>query len=402
MICELQAGMTLRAASLVVALIGVSSTSAWSQTRAPTHVACVGDSIAAGNGSSSSAKSYPGQLQTMFGSSVQVNNFGHSGATMLSVGDLPYIKQTEYTAATTFVSNAGANAVVDVIIMLGTNDSKSYNWTASDGGTRMQAFMDDVAAMADHFANLSTHPVVYLALPPAVFTNTYGITDSVIKNEINPLLKQVAGQKGMPTIDVYTPTAGHSDYFPDGVHPNDGGYTVVAKTMFDGLRANNGGGTGGSGGGGATGGSNGGGAGGRGGVGGRGGRAGGGGTGSGGSGIGGGSGGPGNGTGGGGGSGGTGSGGSGSGGTGTGSGGTGSGGSGSGGTGNGTGGTGIGSGGTGNGTGGTGSGGAAGKGTTDGDSGCAGCSVGTVPAAGFLGLGLVMVMLGVRRSRRRG
>jgi hypothetical protein len=61
------------------------------------------------------------------GTGVKVMNFGRNSATLLSTGDLPYINQTEYTSATTFVSNAGASAVVDVIIMLGTNDSKAYN-----------------------------------------------------------------------------------------------------------------------------------------------------------------------------------------------------------------------------------------------------------------------------------
>ncbi len=98
-------------------------------------------------------------------------NYGHNSATMLSVGDLPYQNLTEYTAATTFVSGAGATAVVDVIIMLGTNDSKSYNWMVGTG-TRAQQFVTDCGAMVDHFASLPTHPLVYLAFPPRAFANT--------------------------------------------------------------------------------------------------------------------------------------------------------------------------------------------------------------------------------------
>jgi lysophospholipase L1-like esterase len=226
--------LTLGAAALSCGMLGLSAAPAAGQPRMPTHVACVGDSITAGVGSTSSTKTYPADLQALLGSSVQVRNFGHSGATMLSVGDLPYQNQNEYTAATTFVSNAGANAVVDVIIMLGTNDTKSYNWTGSGGATRMQQFMIDCAAMVDHFANLSTHPVVYLALPPAIYTNTFGITDSVLTGGVNPTLMQVAMQKGLPTIDVHTPT-GHPEYFTDGVHPTDAGYVVVAQIMYDGL-----------------------------------------------------------------------------------------------------------------------------------------------------------------------
>jgi hypothetical protein len=92
------------------------------QVRMPTHVACVGDSITYGYMASSAAAAYPSVLQNLFGSSVQVMNYGHNSATMLSTGDLPYQTVAEYTAATTFASDAGATAVVDVIIMLGTND----------------------------------------------------------------------------------------------------------------------------------------------------------------------------------------------------------------------------------------------------------------------------------------
>jgi lysophospholipase L1-like esterase len=215
------------------------------QTRKPTHVACVGDSITSGFMASSAAAAYPSVLQTLMGSSVQVMNYGHISATMLSVGDLPYQNQPEYTAATAFASGAGATAVVDVIIMLGTNDSKSYNWMVGTG-TRAQQFVTDCGAMVDHFASLATHPLVYLAFPPRAFANTYGISGTIIHDQILPLIQQVATAKGVPIIDVDTPTAPLSNLFPDGVHPNDTGYALIAQVMYDGLLAA--GGTGGPGG----------------------------------------------------------------------------------------------------------------------------------------------------------
>ena len=243
------AKLTPVAAGLAFVLVALSATPALSQQRVPTHVACVGDSITAGVGSSASNRTYPAVLQTMLGGGVQVRNFGNSGSTMLSVGDKPYQNQAEYTAATTFVSGAGASAVVDVIIMLGTNDTKSYNWTASGGGTRAAQYMTDYAAMIDHFANLSTHPVVYLALPVTVFSNTYGITNTVLINDINPIIRQLATQKGLPLIDLAAPTATHAELFPDGVHPNDAGYMLVAQIMHDALlRSTGAGGSGGAGG----------------------------------------------------------------------------------------------------------------------------------------------------------
>ena len=99
------------------------------EPRRPTHVACVGDSITAGAGASSSAKNYVSVLQGLLGNGVQVKNFGNSGSTMLTegYGDKPYTKQVEYTTATNFVNHAGATAVVSVVIILGANASKTYN-----------------------------------------------------------------------------------------------------------------------------------------------------------------------------------------------------------------------------------------------------------------------------------
>ena len=213
-----------------------SAATALAQPRMPTHVACVGDSITAGLGSSNPANNYPSQLQGLLGSGVMVRNFGHSGATLLTTGDTPYQKTLEYTNATTFVAGAGDGAVVDVIIMLGTNDSKPNNWNGGDGGTRADQFATDLAALVDHFATMPTQPVVYLALPPDALTNTFTISGPVIHDQIIPIIGEVAANKGLPIIDLNTPTMGQTSYFTaDGVHPNDGGYTVVAGLMRDGL-----------------------------------------------------------------------------------------------------------------------------------------------------------------------
>ena len=222
-------------ALLAGALLLASAATARAQPRMPTHVACVGDSITQGTGASSPNTNYPTQLLGLLGGSVMVKNFGHSGATLLSTGDTPYPKTLEYTNATTFVAGAGDGAVVDVIIMLGTNDSKPSNWNGGDGGTHADQFAIDLAALVDHFATLPTHPVVYLALPLDAMANTFTISGPVIHDQIIPVINQVAADKGLPTIDLNTPTMGQTGYFTDGVHPNDGGYTVVADVMRDGL-----------------------------------------------------------------------------------------------------------------------------------------------------------------------
>ncbi len=88
----------------------------------PVRVACVGDSITFGAGVPNNwVNAWPGQLQKMLGKHYKVANFGHSGATLLKDGDLPYWKTPEYKHSTAFKGKI-------VIIMLGTNDTKAWNW----------------------------------------------------------------------------------------------------------------------------------------------------------------------------------------------------------------------------------------------------------------------------------
>jgi len=207
--------------------------------RLPTHVVCVGDSITEGFASSNPAtKSYPAQLQALFGSQVMVKNAGHSGTTMLSdgFGDSPYEDTYEYQAATNFVKNAGSNAVVDVVILLGANDSKPQNWTPPGKPKNDQQFLTDYRAMVEHFNALTPKPLVFLALPTSTGNNPCcSINGTVIHDEEVPLIKQLAAEQSLPIIDLNTPTAGHPEYFSDGVHPTDAGYLIVAMLVHAGL-----------------------------------------------------------------------------------------------------------------------------------------------------------------------
>ena len=85
-------------------------------------IACVGDSITYGYGVAK-GWDYPSQLQRMIATKgVDVYNFGVNGATLLRNGDRPYVNQPAYKKA------LGTSSVSEVIIMLGANDTKSWNW----------------------------------------------------------------------------------------------------------------------------------------------------------------------------------------------------------------------------------------------------------------------------------
>jgi len=102
---------------------------------------------------------------------------------------------------------------------------------------------------------LPTKPQVFVALPLATGNSPCcSIDGKVIAEQVVPLLKQLATEKGLPTIDLQTPTLGHPEYFGDGVHPTDAAYALVAKWMHDGLLVDRvGGGQAGAGGAGAGG-----------------------------------------------------------------------------------------------------------------------------------------------------
>jgi lysophospholipase L1-like esterase len=228
---------SLLALSLVVLFLVAKPANA--TVRMPTHVVCVGDSITEGFASSNPAtKSYPAQLQALFGSQVMVKNAGHSGTTMLSdgFGDSPYEDTYEYQAATNVVKNAGASAVVDVVILFGANDSKPQNWTPPGKPKNDQQFLTDYRAMVEHFNALTPKPLVFLALPTSTGNNPCcSINGTVIHDEEVPLIKQLAAEQSLPIIDLNAPTAGHPEYFSDGVHPTDAGYLIVAMLVHAGL-----------------------------------------------------------------------------------------------------------------------------------------------------------------------
>ena len=86
------------------------------------RVACVGNSITYGARiKNQSHDSYPAVLGRLLGDKYWVKNFGVSARTMLNKGDHPYMKEQAYQQALAFNPNI-------VVIKLGTNDSKSFNW----------------------------------------------------------------------------------------------------------------------------------------------------------------------------------------------------------------------------------------------------------------------------------
>lgn len=187
-------------------------------------VSCVGDSITAGVGVSAQLvliQSYPARLQQLIGTNYSVQNDGLSGATLLKKGDTPYWNSTPYL-------NSYARTKPDiVIIMLGSNDSKSQNWAY---GTNFYSDYGDLIAV---YTNVTTHPRVLLCTPPPCFgNNTPNINPGIVATNIAPLVRQLGTNLDLQVIDMQTLLAGHGEWFPDNVHPNSQGASVMAAIVY--------------------------------------------------------------------------------------------------------------------------------------------------------------------------
>ncbi|MDZ7374960.1 MAG: GDSL-type esterase/lipase family protein [candidate division KSB1 bacterium] len=182
--------------------------------REPIRIACIGNSITQGYGQTN-IRSYPNQLDTLLGSAYDVRNFGVGGTTMLRKGDLPYWNQPQFVEAKRFLPHV-------VIILLGTNDSKPWNWQYRD------EFFDDYADMVRELRALDSRPRIYVGFPPPVFQDGFGIRNAVIRDEIIPLIDSVRVSLKTLLIDFYSRMQGMGDLFPDGIHPNAEGYRQMA------------------------------------------------------------------------------------------------------------------------------------------------------------------------------
>ncbi len=178
-------------------------------------VACVGNSITEGFGRANSS-SYPNQLDTLLGNYYNVQNFGKGGTTLLKKGDYPYWDDPVFELALEFEPDI-------VIISLGTNDSKPQNWASKD------EFYSDYVDLVNVFRNLSSKPEIFACFPPPVFQDGYGITNSIIRDEIIPLIDSVRTTLKTFHINFYDKMIAMSSLFDDGIHPNANGYREMSK-----------------------------------------------------------------------------------------------------------------------------------------------------------------------------
>lgn len=185
-------------------------------------VVCMGDSL-----TESEFGNYPGHLQGLFkrkGVPVQVISAARPGNT--SGEYLDFLRQSDLL-----------NRILpDVaVVMLGTNDVR-----IDRDSTPLVRFRENMKTMIRLIKNREypggKSPRIFLATIPPIFKVDLETFDESsrrrVDEEIVPAIKDIAGEEGLPVLDVYGHFLSRPDLFP-GIHPRKKGYYALAVFIFE-------------------------------------------------------------------------------------------------------------------------------------------------------------------------
>lgn len=210
---------------LLFAVIGVGHAE-------PIRVACVGNSVTYGYGlADREVDSYPAQLQRLLGERFQVENFGHSGATLLRRGYRPYMEQPAFREALRFAGE-------QVVIHLGLNDTDPRAWP-----NYRDDFVQDYIALIDSFRKANPACKIWICRMTPIFHShprfKSGTRDWFWMEQ--RLIEEVSRATGAGLIDLHTPLYNRPDLFPDALHPTAEGAALLAKAVYSALSGDYGG-----------------------------------------------------------------------------------------------------------------------------------------------------------------
>lgn len=184
------------------------------------RVACVGDSITEGFGIEWQSKyGYPTRLAEVLGEGYEVMNFGRSATTMMREGDFPYWTAKEFTNALRYKPDV-------VVLKLGTNDCKAYQWNAAK-------YEASYCAMVDTLRAVNPNVRIIACLPIPVMKEKWDMKDSVIVNGVIPSVRMVAQMRNLEVIDTYSVFVGQDSLYSDFIHPTREGAMLLAETVAE-------------------------------------------------------------------------------------------------------------------------------------------------------------------------
>ena len=195
-------------------------------------IACVGDSITFRHGFEDAPENnYPTVLQELLGEGYEVKNFGESGTCVQVETDCAYMEQTVYQESLLYDADI-------LILMLGTNDSKAWNWKGE------AAYKEAYIHLLEQYTQKETSPKVYIGISPKAYyinDKTSGSAEFGIEPEnvdkIIKIQKEIADYYGYEVIDIYEATSEHPEWLEtDGIHPTLEGAKGIAEVIKEAIK----------------------------------------------------------------------------------------------------------------------------------------------------------------------
>ena len=189
------------------------------------RVACIGDSITWGFTLLMPWKqSYPALLQERLGEGYEVRNFGYNDASARFDADTPYVRKKVYRDSLAWNPDI-------VLLMLGTNDTKSRNWDP-------EIFRRDYRRIVESYRALPSAPRVVLIAPIRVFPvggiPILGVLPENMENGVRPAIRTLAAEMELELVDLQDLFTDRR-YCRDGVHPQRAGAQMLADAIWSGI-----------------------------------------------------------------------------------------------------------------------------------------------------------------------
>ncbi len=189
------------------------------------RVTCIGDSITWGFTLLNPwRQSYPALLQEKLGPGYEVRNFGYNDAAARFDADTPYVSKRAYRESLAWNPDI-------VLLMLGTNDTKSRNWDP-------EIFRRDYRRIVESYRALPSAPRVILIAPIRVFPvggiPILGVLPENMENGVRPAIRALAAEMELELVDLQDLFTDRR-YCRDGVHPQRAGTQMLADAIWSGI-----------------------------------------------------------------------------------------------------------------------------------------------------------------------
>jgi len=206
-----------------IVILTVIAVGAFLPGRAQVRVACLGNSITAGSGlDRPGIERYPAVLERLLGNGFEVGVFARGGMCLQRHAEISFWYSTQFRDARDFDPDIA-------VLLLGTNDSKYYNWG------NCSTFTADYADLLDSLSRFESSPTVIPVLPPHAFTGLGRIDSCLIRDSIVPIIRVLADERSLQYVDAHTLFSQHEEYYSDGIHPNALGSEVLANLVYEAL-----------------------------------------------------------------------------------------------------------------------------------------------------------------------